>query len=78
MATVSIPALPEKWVLGLRIHNVTKTAFLQRVELLVKKKKHNYVVTPYSEFFVTAQKDPLFTTAINSADINIAMALGLL
>lgn len=68
--------MQEKKLLGLKVHNLSKIKFLNRVEELVKQKKRSYVVTPYSEFFVYAKDDKEFTNVVNSADISTADGFG--
>ena len=72
-----IIALSQKEILGIKVHNLTKSEFLDQVNYLIQEKKQSYVVTPYSEFLVTVQKDPLFRETINSADLSIADGVGI-
>lgn len=63
-------------ILGININNITKEEFLNEIDRLIKRKKHSYVVTPYSEFFLFAREDEEFKKAINNADISIADGIG--
>lgn len=65
-----------KTLLGVKINNISKEEFLNEVSFLIKKKAHAYVVTPYSEFFVWAQKDLEFKRVLNEANISTADGFG--
>lgn len=73
--------MESKELLGIKINNITKEELLIEIDRLILAKAHAYVVTPYSEFFLAAQKDIDFKNVLNSADISLpdgfGVALGL-
>jgi len=70
-----------KELLGIKINNITKDEFLKEIDRLISTKTHAFVVTPYSEFFLTAQKDADFKAVLNQANMSLpdgfGVALGL-
>ncbi|MDQ6985827.1 MAG: WecB/TagA/CpsF family glycosyltransferase [Candidatus Dojkabacteria bacterium] len=69
--------MEEKKLLGIKINNLTKDEFISEVDRLIKDKRPSYVVTPYSEFIINAQKDEDFKKVINGSDISIADGFGI-
>lgn len=59
------------YLFGLRINRISKSELLENIENLIITKTPSYVVTPYSEFFLTAQKDLEFKQVLNHASLSI-------
>ena len=71
-------------VLGVNIDNLKKIEVINKISGLIdhpsllKTGKPVFIVTPYSEFIVAAQKDPEFRNILNSADIALPDGVGIL
>lgn len=65
-------------ILGIGIDNLARRDVLKEVEHFLQSEKSHHIVTPYSEFIVTAQKDAEFKNFINSADIAVPDGMGIL
>lgn len=64
-------------ILGVRIDNLTMGEILQKMEDFLKDGQQHYVVLPYSEFIVRADKDEGFRRLINQADLAVCDGRGL-
>lgn len=58
-------------ILGVKVDNVNESDTLDRIDEMIKGKKFNLIVTPYSEFFVKAKKRESYKTAVNWAALSI-------
>lgn len=65
-------------ILGIKIDNLTKTQVLKEIEQYLESPKQHYIVTPYSEFIVRAQKDQEFKEILNSADLAVPDGMGII
>lgn len=65
-------------ILGVKIDALTKKQVLKEIELFLNSECSHYIVTPYSEFIIKAQKDSEFKEILNSADIAIPDGMGIL
>jgi N-acetylglucosaminyldiphosphoundecaprenol N-acetyl-beta-D-mannosaminyltransferase len=65
-------------VAGVGIDNVTKQEALDRIESFANSNQYHYIVTPYSEMIVFAQKDERYREALNNADLSIADGIGVM
>lgn len=65
-------------ILGVKIDNITKKEVLRQIEHFLESQQPHYIVTPYSEFIVRAQKDLEFRKIINNADIAISDGSGIM
>lgn len=65
-------------VLGIRVDNLTKEQVLHDIESRLKSDQPIFLVTPYSESVVAAQKDIEFRNILNSADIALPDGIGIL
>ncbi len=63
---------------GVKINNLSKNEFLDEIERLVDTKTPSYIVTPYSEFIINAQKDLEFKKILNESDVSTADGIGIL
>lgn len=76
---VALPSsLREVRILGVRVHDVTLSEALTIVEGFVESKQPHVVVTTNTEFVVSAQRDPLFRTILNTADLAVPDGHGLI
>jgi N-acetylglucosaminyldiphosphoundecaprenol N-acetyl-beta-D-mannosaminyltransferase len=64
-------------ILGVRIDNLTEEEILQKMEDFLEDGQQHYIVLPYSEFIVRADKDERFRRLINQADLSICDGRGL-
>lgn len=67
----------KKEVLGVKIDDINMEESLEIVENWLSKENKHYIVTPNPEFIVAAQKDKLFQSILNNADLSIADGVGL-
>ncbi|MFH1997296.1 MAG: WecB/TagA/CpsF family glycosyltransferase [Patescibacteria group bacterium] len=58
--------------------NLTINQVLDKIKHLLKEEKQSYIVLPYSEFVVRAQKDKEFLNILNKADLCLCESRGLL
>jgi N-acetylglucosaminyldiphosphoundecaprenol N-acetyl-beta-D-mannosaminyltransferase len=65
-------------ILGVRVDNLSKEAFLQSLSHDIAHHKRGYVVTPYSHFFVHAAKDKEFKKALENSSYSLADGFGVL
>lgn len=65
-------------ILGVKIDNLTKGQVLKEIEQFLESSKQHYIVTPYSEFIVMAQKDQEFKEILNSADLAVPDGMGII
>ncbi len=65
-------------VLGVRIDALKKNEVLMQIKLLLTARKPIFIVTPYSEMIVAAQRDAEFRDVLNSADIATPDGVGIL
>lgn len=65
-------------VLGVNIDPLTKSEALAEIRHRLRSGEKTFIVTPYSESLVTAQKDSEFRQILNSADISLPDGIGVL
>lgn len=65
-------------IAGVLVDNITKQQSIERIDDFVKSGSPHYVVTPYSEFIVFAQRDSKYKEALNSADLSLPDGVGIL
>lgn len=65
-------------VLGVRIDSFTKEELLHKLRNLLVLNKPVFIVTPYSEMIVAAQRDQEFRNILNSADFALPDGIGIL
>lgn len=64
-------------IFGVKIDNLTMEEVLKKIRDFLKDGKQHYIVLPYSEFMVRAQKDEEFRKILNSADFCLCESHGL-
>lgn len=64
-------------ILGVKIDNLTINEALEKIGQFLKSNKQYYIVLPYSEFIVRAQKDEEFKDILNKADLSLCESRGL-
>jgi len=64
-------------ILGVKIDNLTIAEALEGIGRFLKSDRQYYIVLPYSEFIVRAQKDEEFRKILNSADFCLCESRGL-
>jgi N-acetylglucosaminyldiphosphoundecaprenol N-acetyl-beta-D-mannosaminyltransferase len=64
-------------ILGVKIDNLTMAEALEKIQDFLKDEKQHYIVLPYSEFIVRAQKDEEFLKILNGADLSLCESRGL-
>ncbi len=65
-------------ILGVQINAETKAEILRDINQRLKSGQSTFIVTPYSESIVAAQKDSEFRNILNSADIALPDGIGIL
>ena len=65
-------------VLGVKIDALTKDGLLSEIRTRLQGSESTFIVTPYSESIVAAQKDLEFRNILNSADIALPDGIGIL
>ena len=65
-------------ILGIKIDNLTKKQVFQRIDGFLQDKEQHYIVLPYSNFIVQANRDKYFKQIINQADLSLCDGQGLL
>jgi len=63
---------------GIKFDDLTVKEVLEKIEQFLKSDKQHYIVLPYSEFVVRAQKDKEFRDILNKADLCLCEGKGLL
>lgn len=63
-------------VLGVQINADTKAEILSQIKFRLQQGQKTFIVTPYSESLVAAQKDHEFRRVLNSADISLPDGVG--
>ena len=64
-------------ILGVKIDNLTMEGTLERIRDFLTDGRQHYIVLPYSEFVVRAQKDEKFRKILNEADLCLCEGRGL-
>lgn len=64
-------------ILGTKVDNLTKRQVLDTIAERLRDGKSTFIVTPYSESIVAAQKDAEFRNVLNSADIVLPDGVGI-
>jgi len=64
-------------IFGVKFDNLTMKEVLEKIEQFLKSNKQHYIVLPYSEFIVRAQKDKEFKKILNEADLCLCESRGL-
>ena len=62
---------------GVRIDNLTINEVFKKIKDFLKDGKQHYIVLPYSEFIIRAQKDKKFRKILNEADLSLCESKGL-
>jgi len=62
---------------GVKIDNLDTNTVLDKIEQFLNSQKQHYIVLPYSEFIVNAQKDEEFKNILNKADLCLCESKGL-
>ncbi len=65
-------------IAGVLVDNVTVSEAIERIKSFVSSGKANYVVTPYSEFIVEADKNTRYKEVLNKADLSVPDGIGIL
>jgi len=65
-------------ILGIQISNLRKGEVLSKIREYISNNEKRYIVTPNPEFVMDAQKDELFKSVLNKADIAIPDGAGLI
>jgi len=65
-------------ILGIKIDNLNKNQVFQRIDGFLKDDHQHYIVLPYSNFIVQANRDKYFKQIINQADLSLCDGQGLL
>jgi len=64
-------------VFGIKFDNLTMDQVLEKIGQFLKSNKQHYIVLPYSEIIVRAQKDEKFRKILNEADLCLCESRGL-
>ncbi len=64
-------------IFGVKIDDLTKDETLEKIHGFLTDNKQHYIVLPYSEFIVRAQKDEEFRKILNEADLCLCESRGL-
>lgn len=67
----------KKDILGVKIDDLTMDQAVEIVKDWINTTTKHYIVTPNPEFIVTAQKDKIFKSILNNADLSIPDGIGL-
>lgn len=65
-------------VAGVNIDNLSKDEVLRKVDEFVESKEPHYIVTPYSEMIVFAQRDENYKNVLNHAGLALPDGIGIL
>ena len=65
-------------IAGVQIDNLTKTEAIAKIDEFVGSGKPHYVVTPYSEIVVFAQRDENYKQVLNHANLALPDGIGIL
>lgn len=65
-------------IAGVQIDNITKTEVIAKIDEFVGSGKPHYVVTPYSEIVVFAQRDENYKQVLNHANLALPDGIGIL
>lgn len=63
-------------LLGIKIDNLSLDEALEKIERFLCDNKQHYVVLPYADFLVEAQKDEEFRKILNEADLSLSDGVG--
>ena len=64
-------------IFGIKFDDLTMEEAIERIKGFLKDDRQHYIVLPYSEFVVRAQKDEEFRNILNSADFCLCESQGL-
>ena len=64
-------------IFGIKIDNLTRKEIFTKIRNFLGSKKQHYIVLPYSEFIVRAQKDKEFKKILNESDLSLCESRGL-
>jgi N-acetylglucosaminyldiphosphoundecaprenol N-acetyl-beta-D-mannosaminyltransferase len=64
-------------VFGIQFDNLGMNEVLERIQGFLKDQKQHYIVLPYSEFIIRAQKNEKFKEILNKADLCLCEGKGL-
>ena len=64
-------------IFGVKIDSLTMEEALERIGQFLESGRQHYIVLPYSEFIVRAQKDEGFRKILNNADLSLCESRGL-
>jgi len=65
-------------ILDIKLDNLTTDQVIEKIREFLNSDKQHYIVLPYSEFIVRAQKDEEFKRILNESDLSICESKGLL
>ena len=68
--------LPEVTILGVRLHNVTTSETLERIDTFITEGGPHQIVTPNVDFIVQSQQDREFFRIINHAHLSVPDGMG--
>lgn len=66
----------EVLLLGIRLDNLSLDGSLQKISVFLNDGQQHYIVLPYADFLVQAQKDEEFRKILNEADLSLADGVG--
>lgn len=64
------------YILGVRIDNLNPQESLQKIDSFLCDGRQHYIVLPYADFLVQAQKDIQFRKILNEADLSLSDGIG--
>jgi len=64
-------------IFNIKIDNLTMEQVLEKIGQFLKSNKQHYIVLPYSEFIVRAQKNKEFRNILNNSDLCLCESRGL-
>jgi len=65
-------------ILGVKIDNLSMEEVFVKIDEFLQSEKQHYIVLPYSEFIVEADKDESFCNILNQADLSLCDGRGML
>ena len=63
-------------ILGVRVDNLNLEESLDKISSFLADGRQHYIVLPYADFFVEAEKDSEFKEILNKADLSLADGFG--
>jgi N-acetylglucosaminyldiphosphoundecaprenol N-acetyl-beta-D-mannosaminyltransferase len=65
-------------IAGVKVDAVDKDEAIAKIDLFVQSGRPHYIVTPYSEMIVFAQRDEKYRQALNAADLALPDGIGIM